>query len=102
MMEVEATIIGGGVVGLGIAARLAPKVKSLVLFERHDAWGQEISSRNSEVLHSGLYYAPDSLKAAFCAKGQRMLYELAREANIPHRRCGKIIIASRANSYSMR
>jgi L-2-hydroxyglutarate oxidase LhgO len=94
MMEVEATIIGGGVVGLGIAVRLAPKVKSLVLFERHEAWGQEISSRNSEVLHSGIYYAPESLKAAFCAKGQRMLYELAREAHIPHRRCGKIIIAS--------
>ena len=93
-METEVTIIGGGVIGLGIAARLAPKVKSLVLFERHDAWGQEISSRNSEVLHSGIYYAPDSLKAAFCAKGQRMLYELAAEAGIPHRRCGKIIIAS--------
>ncbi|MEI7851557.1 MAG: NAD(P)/FAD-dependent oxidoreductase [Kiritimatiellales bacterium] len=93
-METEVTIIGGGVIGLGIAARLAPRVKSLVLFERHDAWGQEISSRNSEVLHSGIYYAPDSLKAAFCAKGQRMLYELAAEAGIPHRRCGKIIIAS--------
>lgn len=93
-METEVTIIGGGVIGLGIAARLAPRVKSLVLFERHDAWGQEISSRNSEVLHSGIYYAHNSLKAAFCAKGQRMLYELAVEAGIPHRRCGKIIIAS--------
>jgi len=82
------------VVGLGIAARLAPRVRSLVLFERHNAWGQEISSRNSEVLHSGIYYAHDSLKAAFCAKGQRMLYELAEEAQIPHVRCGKIIIAS--------
>jgi L-2-hydroxyglutarate oxidase LhgO len=93
-METDVTIIGGGVIGLGIAARLAPHVKSLVLFERHDAWGQEISSRNSEVLHSGIYYAPDSLKAKLCGKGQRQLYELAKEANIPHRRCGKIIIAS--------
>lgn len=93
-MDTEVTIIGGGVVGLGIAARLAPRVKSLVLIERHHAWGQEISSRNSEVLHSGIYYANDSLKAAFCAKGQRMLYELAQKENIPHRKCGKIIIAS--------
>lgn len=93
-MQTDAVVIGGGVIGLGIAARLAPRVKSLVLFERHEAWGQEISSRNSEVLHSGIYYASDSLKAAFCAKGQRMLYELARQANIPHKRCGKIIIAS--------
>jgi L-2-hydroxyglutarate oxidase LhgO len=93
-MDADVTIIGGGVIGLGIAARLAPRVKSLVLFERHDAWGQEISSRNSEVLHSGIYYAADSLKAAFCAKGQRMLYQLAEEAQIPHKRCGKIIIAS--------
>ncbi|MFA6174560.1 MAG: NAD(P)/FAD-dependent oxidoreductase [Kiritimatiellales bacterium] len=93
-MQTEVTIIGGGVIGLGIAARLAARVKSLVLFERHDTWGQEISSRNSEVLHSGIYYAHGSLKAAFCAKGQRMLYELAQEAQIPHKRCGKIIIAS--------
>ena len=94
MMETEVTIIGGGVVGLGIAAQLAPRVKSLVLFERHAAWGQEVSSRNSEVLHSGIYYAPDSLKASFCARGQRMLYKLAEESGIPHCRCGKIIIAS--------
>jgi len=93
-IEAEVTIIGGGVVGLGIAARLAPRVKSLVLFERHDAWGQEISSRNSEVLHSGIYYAHNSLKAVLCVKGQRTLYELAAETGIPHRRCGKIIVAS--------
>lgn len=93
-MQTEVTIIGGGVIGLGIAARLSPRIRSMVLFERHDAWGQGISSRNSEVLHSGIYYARNSLKAAFCAKGQRMLYQLAQEAHIPHKRCGKIIIAS--------
>ena len=93
-MDAEVIIIGGGVIGLGIAARLAPRVKSLVLFERYDTWGQEISSRNSEVLHSGIYYAAGSLKAELCVQGQRLLYKLAAEANIPYRRCGKIIIAS--------
>ena len=93
-METHVTVIGGGVVGLAVASRLALQVESLVLLERHSAWGQEISSRNSEVLHSGIYYAPGSLKAQFCAPGQRLLFALANDAGIPHRRCGKIIIAS--------
>ena len=93
-MQTDVVIVGGGVVGLAIAARLAPRVESLILFERHDAWGQEISSRNSEVLHSGIYYEPGSLKASLCVQGQRLLYELAEAADIPHKRCGKIIVAA--------
>lgn len=95
-MHTDIAVIGGGVIGLAVAARLAPE-KSLVLFERNEAWGQEISSRNSEVLHSGIYYEPGSLKAKLCVRGQRLLYELAETADIPHRRCGKIIIASSKN-----
>lgn len=92
-MHTDVAVIGGGIIGLAVAARLAPE-KPLVLFERNEAWGQEISSRNSEVLHSGIYYEPGSLKAKLCVRGQRMLYEMAEAAGIPHRRCGKIIIAS--------
>jgi L-2-hydroxyglutarate oxidase LhgO len=93
-MQATVAVIGGGVVGLAVAARLAPQVASLVLFERHSEWGQEISSRNSEVLHSGIYYPTGSLKAELCVRGQRQLYELAAQAGIAHRRCGKIIIAA--------
>ncbi len=92
-MYIDVTIVGGGVVGLAIAAQLAPRVNSLVLLERHNAWGQETSSRNSEILHSGLYNETGSLKTTLCIKGQRLLYKLAEEANIPHCRCGKIIVA---------
>ena len=99
-MKTEVVIVGGGVVGLAISAQLAPRVGSLVLFERHDSWGQEISSRNSEVLHSGIYYEPGSLKATLCVKGQRLLYALAEAEGIPHKRCGKIIIASAVEEVS--
>lgn len=92
-METDIVVIGGGVIGLAIAAQLAPTT-SLVLFERHRAWGQEISSRNSEVLHAGVYYAPGSLKATLCVRGQHLLYELAQTHAIAHRKCGKIIVAS--------
>ena len=86
-------VIGGGVVGLAIARELVPRSGPLVLFERHDAWGRETSSRNSEVIHAGIYYAIGSLKARLCVEGRRLLYDFCCGHNVPHRNCGKIIIA---------
>jgi L-2-hydroxyglutarate oxidase LhgO len=88
------TIVGAGVVGLAIAARLAPDIPNLVVLERNPAPGMETSSRNSEVIHAGIYYPAGSLKARLCVEGNRRLYELCEHHGIPHRRTGKIITAT--------
>lgn len=87
-------VIGGGVVGLAIARKLqARDGTSTVLIEKHGAVGTETSSRNSEVIHAGLYYGPDSLKTRLCLRGKELMYELCRKYDIPHRNTGKWIVA---------
>jgi 2-hydroxyglutarate dehydrogenase len=87
-------VIGAGVVGLAAARRLQSRSgTSTVLIEKHGAVGTETSSRNSEVIHAGLYYGPDSLKTELCLRGKEMLYELCRKQDIPHRNTGKWIVA---------
>ena len=92
-MEITATVIGAGVVGLAVAAELSRTRKGVMILERNPGFGQETSSRNSEVIHAGIYYAKDSLKARLCVEGKRMLYALCEKRRIPHRRCGKLIVA---------
>lgn len=94
MADVAVTVIGGGVVGLAIAAELAPKYSPLFLFERREKCGTETSSRNSEVIHAGIYYPHGSLKARLCVEGKHLLYELCAKHDIPHRRITKIITAT--------
>lgn len=96
-MEITTTIIGAGVVGLAVAAELSASRKGVVILERNPAFGQETSSRNSEVIHAGIYYAADSLKARLCVEGRRRLYDLCAQRRIPHRRCGKLIVATQAD-----
>lgn len=86
-------VIGAGVVGLACARALARAGQDVVLLERHAAIGAETSSRNSEVIHAGLYYAPGSLKARFCVDGKHRLYAYCAERGVAHRRCGKLIVA---------
>ncbi|KAL5389425.1 hypothetical protein DPSP01_002325 [Paraphaeosphaeria sporulosa] len=87
-------VIGGGVVGLAIARQLQGRDgASTVLIERHGTVGTETSSRNSEVIHAGLYYGPDSQKTPLCIKGKSMLYDLCAKHSIPHRNTGKWIVA---------
>ncbi|MFH1563750.1 MAG: NAD(P)/FAD-dependent oxidoreductase [Nitrospirota bacterium] len=93
MEEVEITIIGAGVVGLAIAAEIADAGKEIIVIERHEQFGQETSSRNSEVIHSGIYYPRDSLKAKLCVEGNQLLYYLCSSHQIPHQRIGKLIVA---------
>ncbi|MEA1921393.1 MAG: NAD(P)/FAD-dependent oxidoreductase [Pseudomonadota bacterium] len=98
MEKFKVTIIGAGIVGLALAARLAPKLGSeLLLLEQHDGFGKETSSRNSEVVHAGIYYPKDSLKARLCIAGRRQIYQLCRDHDIAHQRLGKIIVATSAD-----
>lgn len=92
MDTVDLTIIGGGVVGLAIASLLSTSHETLVL-EANPRFGEETSSRNSEVIHAGIYYPPNSLKARLCIEGKERLYHFCKEHNINHRQCGKLLIA---------
>jgi len=94
MEKVDIVIIGAGVVGLAIAWKLSSHKKEIVVLERHDSFGRETSSRNSEVTHAGMYYPADSLKARLCVEGNRLIRELCQEYNIPHAMTGKIIVAN--------
>ncbi len=94
MPDVAVTVVGGGVVGLAIAAELAGTFSPLVLLERNTQYGMETSSRNSEVIHAGLYYEEGSLKARLCVEGNRMLYALGEAHGIPMQRITKIVTAS--------
>jgi L-2-hydroxyglutarate oxidase LhgO len=95
MTDTGLTIVGAGVVGLAVAARLAPEFPDLVLVERNPRHGMESSSRNSQVIHAGIYYPPGSLKARLCREGNARLYALCAAHDIPHRRLGKLVVASK-------
>ncbi|WP_419812925.1 NAD(P)/FAD-dependent oxidoreductase [Bacterioplanoides sp.] len=88
-------IIGGGAVGLAIARQLSP-LGSVLLVERHALFGSETSSRNSEVIHAGLYYADNSLKQRLCLRGKELLYAFCEQFDVPHQRLGKLIVAQQA------
>ncbi|HXZ52767.1 MAG TPA: NAD(P)/FAD-dependent oxidoreductase [Burkholderiales bacterium] len=94
MDAVEAVVIGAGVVGLAVARALARAGREVVVLEAEDAIGTHTSSRNSEVIHAGIYYPRGSLKARACVEGRRRLYEYCAAHGVPHRRCGKLIVAS--------
>lgn len=91
--DVETLVIGAGVVGLACARAAALSGREVVVADRHAAAGMETSSRNSEVIHAGIYYPASSLKAALCVAGRNALYRYVREREIGHRQCGKLIIA---------
>jgi L-2-hydroxyglutarate oxidase LhgO len=92
--KADITIIGAGVVGLAVAARVAGRNRNVYILERNEAFGRETSSRNSGVVHAGVYYPAGSLKASLCVEGNRMLYEKCERDDIPHRRLGKLIVAT--------
>ena len=94
MEAIDCAVIGAGVVGLALARALALAGREVLVIEREGAIGQGNSSRNSEVIHSGLYYPPGSLKARLCVEGRQRLYAYAKDRGIAHRRSGKLIVAS--------
>jgi L-2-hydroxyglutarate oxidase LhgO len=93
MDSTEVVVIGAGVVGLAIARALAQAGRETLVLERHARPGEETTSRNSGVIHSGIYYPTGSLKARLCVRGRQLLYPFCQERGIAHRRCGKIIVA---------
>ncbi len=94
MQSVEAIVVGAGVVGLAVARALALSGREVVILEAEDAIGTHTSSRNSEVIHAGIYYPRGSLKALSCVRGKERLYEYVQTHGVPHRRCGKLIVAT--------
>lgn len=94
MDRVNIVIIGGGVIGCAIAAELAAKQDGVFLLESLPRVGMATSTRNSGVIHSGIYYPQNSLKARLCVEGNRLLYEFCQAHQVPHRRCGKLVVAS--------
>lgn len=94
MDEFDCVVIGAGVVGLAVARALALQGREVLVLEAEGAVGTGTSSRNSEVIHAGIYYAAGSLKARLCVEGKQALYAYAQERGLPHRRCGKLIVAT--------
>ncbi len=99
--EPVVVVVGAGVVGLAAAAALARCGRSVIVIERNSGIAQEISARNSEVIHAGIYYPADSLKATLCVAGRKMLYARCAERNIPHRNIGKLIVATEAHEVAV-
>lgn len=94
MDEIDCAVIGGGVVGLAVGRALALAGREVLVLEAESAIGTGTSSRNSEVIHAGIYYPQGSLKARLCVEGKELLYTYATERGVPHRRCGKFIVAT--------
>jgi L-2-hydroxyglutarate oxidase LhgO len=93
MDQVDAIVIGAGVVGLAVGRALAQGGLETIVAEAQSSIGQGVSSRNSEVIHAGLYYAPGSQKARLCVRGKQLLYELCASHGVSHRNCGKLTVA---------
>ena len=91
--DVECIVVGAGVIGLAVARRLACCGYETLILDCAASIGTGISSRNSEVIHAGIYYPQDSLKAVMCLQGKEMLYDFVKSRKIPHDRCGKLVVA---------
>jgi len=94
LTEIGVAIIGAGVIGLAMAGEIAQRRKGVFVFEKNHSFGLETSSRNSEVIHAGIYYPEDSLKAKLCVEGKNLLYKLCDRHGIAYKKLGKIIVAA--------
>lgn len=90
----DITIVGAGVIGLAIASQVTRKGREVYLLEKNESFGQEQSTRNSQVIHAGIYYERDSLKAKTCQESNRLLYQICEQNGIAYKKCGKIIVAT--------
>src|SRR5882724_6668591 len=99
--EVDCVVVGAGVVGLAVARALALAGREVIILEAAEGIGTETSSRNSEVIHAGIYYPANSLMARFCVEGRRRLYPYCREKGVPHENCGKLIVATNEQEDAM-
>ncbi len=97
MHDIETIIVGAGAVGLAIARSLSLAGHEVIVLERHGIIGSETSARNSEVIHAGIYYPKGSLKASTCIEGKKLLYDFCHTHGVPHKKIGKIIVATNEN-----
>ena len=96
MESVECLVVGAGIIGLAVARALARAGREVIVVESENGIGSGVSSRNSEVIHAGIYYPPGLDKTRLCVDGKAMLYAFCREFGVPHRRCGKLLVAVNA------
>lgn len=92
--HIQTAIIGAGVIGLSVARALSKKGHEILLLEQYNTIGSGISSRNSEVVHAGIYYEKNTLKSKLCVEGKKMIYQYCKERDIPYNQCGKILVAT--------
>jgi len=95
MEEIKITIVGAGAIGLAIGYQLSKHYQDIFIIEKNRSFGEETSSRNSEVIHAGIYYPQDSLKTKTCVEGNHLIYEFCRNSNIAHKKIGKLIVATK-------
>jgi L-2-hydroxyglutarate oxidase LhgO len=95
--DIDLVVIGAGVVGLAVAHACVQQGRSVWVLEQAERAGEGVSSRNSGVIHAGLYYAPGSLKARFCVRGRDLMYEFCARRGVPHQRCGKYVVANQTS-----
>ncbi len=100
MEKVNFLVIGAGAIGLAIGNELSANYEDIVIVEQEETFGRHTSSRNSEVIHSGIYYPPNSLKAKLCVEGNSMLYEFCDENSIPYKKTGKLVVANSENDVN--
>jgi len=98
--DVQTIVVGAGAVGLAIGRALAMAGQEVMLLEQHALIGSETSSRNSEVIHAGIYYPPGSLRATLCVRGKELLYAFCAENSVPHARCGKLLVATQESQMA--
>ncbi|MFA9495310.1 MAG: NAD(P)/FAD-dependent oxidoreductase [Candidatus Bathyarchaeota archaeon] len=94
MDKVDIVVIGAGVVGLAIGAAIADKDKEMYILEKEEVYGQGTSSRNSEVIHAGIYYPTGTLKAELCVKANPMIYDICERHKVSYKKCGKLIVGN--------
>ena len=92
--QFDAIVIGAGIVGLAVAQKLSEDFDDILIVEKENSFGKHVSSRNSEVIHSGIYYPQNSLKARLCMEGNKMLVDFARKYSIHQKNCGKLVVIS--------
>ena len=95
--HIQCVVIGAGVIGLAVAATIAKQGYEVIVLEQHELIGSETSSRNSEVIHAGIYYPQNSQKARLCVAGKKQLYKYCETHAVPFKRCGKLIVATHVN-----
>ncbi|SCY86488.1 NAD(P)/FAD-dependent oxidoreductase [Desulfoluna spongiiphila] len=99
-MDFDVTVVGAGVVGLAVAEALSKVFGRVLVIDKEEGFGRGVSSRNSEVIHAGIYYLQGSLKARLCVSGRELLYGFCERHRVPHRRCGKLIVATCAEEIA--